>query len=159
MESDNQNVSPIEVRAIADPEVEETVRMWRRSRENVQPALEARLGYSPDDDDAFFTNILLQECEVWIAIRATSPIGFLALDGNSIEQLFTDPLEQRKQIGSSLLELAKSRSPTGLQLRTHQANTGARAFYEKKGFRAVEFGISPPPESEPDVRYEWNDRT
>jgi hypothetical protein len=40
-------------------------------------------------------------------------------------------------------------------LATLQVNLPARAFYEKNGFKAIEFGISPPPESEPDVKYEW----
>ena len=30
----------------------------------------------------------------------------------------------------------------------------SRAFYEKHGFRAVRFVVSPPPESEPDVEYQ-----
>ena len=38
---------------------------------------------------------------------------------------------------------------------THQQHAQARAFCEKHGFRAVKFGISPPPESEPDVEYHW----
>ena len=156
LDSDTLIVRRIEIRRIEESEIETTVRMWRRSREDVQPALEARMGYSPADDLEFFTNILLQECEVWIAVRGTSPLGLLAIDGDSIEQLYIDPLEQRKQIGSSLLDLAKSRSPTRLRLHTHQANLGARAFYERRGFRAIEFGISAPPENEPDVRYEWN---
>ena len=31
----------------------------------------------------------------------------------------------------------------------------SRAFYEKRGFSAVRFGVSPPPESEADVEYHW----
>jgi hypothetical protein len=31
----------------------------------------------------------------------------------------------------------------------------ARSFYEKQGFVAVYSGVSPPPESEPDVEYRW----
>lgn len=38
---------------------------------------------------------------------------------------------------------------------THQKNSKARAFYEKWGLTAVRFGMSPPPESEPDVEYQW----
>jgi hypothetical protein len=40
-------------------------------------------------------------------------------------------------------------------LYTLQINTNARAFYERNGFRALKFGLSPPPESEPDVEYHW----
>jgi hypothetical protein len=42
-----------------------------------------------------------------------------------------------------------------LGLFTHQRNEKARRFYEARGFVAVRFGMSPPPENEPDVRYEW----
>ena len=57
--------------------------------------------------------------------------------------------------GTALLDEARRRSPGGLELHTHQQNASARAFYEKHGFEAVRFGISPPPESSPDVEYHW----
>jgi ribosomal protein S18 acetylase RimI-like enzyme len=40
-----------------------------------------------------------------------------------------------------------------MRLFTFQRNKAARSFYEKFGFRPVAFGISPAPESEPDVEY------
>jgi hypothetical protein len=42
-----------------------------------------------------------------------------------------------------------------LELHTHQENHAARQLYEKHGFRAVKFGLSPPPEGAPDVEYHW----
>jgi putative acetyltransferase len=149
-------MSQIEIRGIEEADIAETVRMWRRSREGVQFELEARLGYSPEDDLRFFTTILMKECEVWIAVRGDRPAGVLAINGDSVEQLYIDPVEQRRGIGTTLLDFAKDRSPARLQLHTHQTNIGARAFYESHGFHAVEFGVSSPPENEPDVRYEWN---
>jgi putative acetyltransferase len=140
---------------IDESDVETTVRMWRRSREGVQPELEARLNYSPEDDLDFFKNTLLKECCVWLATASNEPVGLLAINGDSIEQLYIDPIEQRKGIGTALLDFAKERSPALLRLHTHQANIGARRFYEKHGFYAVQFGVSPAPENEPDVRYEW----
>ena len=42
-----------------------------------------------------------------------------------------------------------------LRLYTFQCNVGARRFYERAGFAAVEFGNgSNNEESEPDIRYE-----
>ncbi len=146
----------IEIRPIDESDVETTVRMWRRSREGVQPELEARLNYSPEDDLHFFTNTLLNECSVWLAIASEQPVGLLAINGDSVEQLYIDPIEQRQGIGTVLLAFAKEKSPARLRLHTHQANTRARRFYEKHEFYAVQFGISPAPENEPDVRYEWN---
>jgi hypothetical protein len=42
-----------------------------------------------------------------------------------------------------------------LELHTHQENYAARRLYEQHGFRAVKFGLSPPPENAPDVEYHW----
>src|SRR5215468_3833881 len=46
-------------------------------------------------------------------------------------------------------------SSTALETQTHQENRPARAFYERHGFVAVKYVISPPPESAPDVEYHW----
>jgi putative acetyltransferase len=152
-------MSQIAIRSLEESDVEVTVRMWRRSRDGVQPALEARMAYSPDDDLRFFTSVLQNECEIWLAVDGERPIGLLAIKGDSIEQLYIDPIEQQKGIGTRLVDFAKSRSADRLELHTHQTNAGARRFYEKCGFRAIEFGLSPPPESEPDIRYEWKVRS
>lgn len=146
----------IEIRPIEESDIEATVRMWRRSREGVQPELEARLKYSPMDDLKFFTETLLKQCLVWIAIAREQPVGLLAISEDSVEQIYVDPVEQRRGVGTMLLNFAKKKSPARLQLHTHQSNTGARNFYEQHGFRAVQFGISSAPESEPDVLYAWD---
>ena len=53
------------------------------------------------------------------------------------------------------INFAKQRSPEHVWLYTLQVNVNARAFYEKHGFVAEKFGVSPPPENEPDVEYHW----
>ena len=70
------------------------------------------------------------------------------------DRLFVDPPEWRKGWGTQLIVLAKRCHRTG-SLQTHQENYAARALYERQGFKAVKFGISPPPESAPDVEYHW----
>jgi hypothetical protein len=56
-----------------------------------------------------------------------------------------------------LLDKAFALSNGRLQLFTFQRNTGARSFYEVKGFRAVEFNDgSCNEEREPDIRYVWD---
>ena len=82
-------------------------------------------------------------------------LGYLALKGSYVDRLYVSPLQQRYGNGTALLKHAMERSPTGLELHTHQKNTQARAFYEKLGFVPVHYGISPPPENEPDVEYQW----
>ena len=66
-----------------------------------------------------------------------------------------DPLHQRCGVGSALLDHAKSVSPSGLELHTHQQNLRALAFYGKAGFVPVRWGLSPPPECVLDVELHW----
>jgi len=82
-------------------------------------------------------------------------VAYLAMKGSYIDRMFVDPGQWRKGWGTRLVVLAKGLSPNGLQLHTHQENHAARKLYEKHGFRAVNFGTSPPPESAPDVEYHW----
>lgn len=82
-------------------------------------------------------------------------MAYLAMNGSYIDRLYVDPTEWRRGWGSRLLSFAKRLCPAGLDLCTHQENYPGRAFYEKHGFKAVRFGISPPPECAPDVEYRW----
>ena len=138
-------------------ELEPVVALWRRSRDDVQPWLEARMGYSPEDDRRFFRTVILEQQEVWLALECEGGriLGFLALSPDFIEYLYVDPQAQRRGVGRALLLFAQERSPRQLCLYTHQRNLRARRFYEGHGFRAVALGVSPLPECEPDVRYRW----
>jgi hypothetical protein len=53
--------------------------------------------------------------------------------------------------------MSLSMAGEGFSNRRIEAGVGgvARSFYEKHGFFPVRFGISPPPESEPDVLSRW----
>jgi ribosomal protein S18 acetylase RimI-like enzyme len=77
------------------------------------------------------------------------------MENEFIDQLYIHPAYQRRGIGEALLNFARKQSPDHLWLYTLQDNVNARAFYEKNGFIAEKFGMSPPPESAPDVEYHW----
>jgi GNAT superfamily N-acetyltransferase len=62
---------------------------------------------------------------------------------------------QRRGVGRALLDHARGLSPEHLWLYTFQVNAIGRVFYEQNGFVALRFGVSPAPESEPDVEYHW----
>jgi GNAT superfamily N-acetyltransferase len=79
----------------------------------------------------------------------------MAMNGDFIDQLYIHPDHWRRGIGSALLEFARRQSPQHLWLFTLQVNLNARAFYERRGFTAEKFGVSPEPECEPDVEYHW----
>jgi GNAT superfamily N-acetyltransferase len=99
---------------------------------------------------------LLRETEAWVVRDSDTPIGFIALGDRSVEQLYLLPGSTGRGIGSRLIGLAQARSPDGLELWTFQVNVGARRFYERHGFRAVELTDgSANEEHEPDVRYVW----
>ena len=100
-------------------------------------------------------NDIAKENDVWVAVDGEA-LGFLAIKGERLGWLYVDPPAQGRGIGTALLDKAKSLSPSGLTLYTHQRNERARAFYERRGFRAIQFGVSPPPESEPDVLYRFD---
>jgi len=131
------------------------VDVWVRSRWDALPCLEERMGYSPEDNLRHFRDVIAMENDVWIACRDGRVVALMAQHDRCIDQLFVDPAHQGRGYGSALLAKARERSPGGLFLFTHRRNERARAFYEARGFHAVAFGVSPAPESEPDVRYEW----
>jgi GNAT superfamily N-acetyltransferase len=91
---------------------------------------------------------------MWVAERASTVVGVLALTDGWIDQLYLDPLVWRRGIGRRLVDIASQRQPNGLQLWTFQANTRARAFYEALGFTGVEHTDGAGNEERaPDVRY------
>jgi ribosomal protein S18 acetylase RimI-like enzyme len=107
------------------------------------------------DARRFFLDRVLPACEVCVAAQSGQLLGVLCLEAPWIRHFAIFPPNQRRGIGTALLQKARERSPTELRLFTFQRNEAARAFYEKHGFSAVAFGVSPAPELEPDVEYRW----
>jgi ribosomal protein S18 acetylase RimI-like enzyme len=145
----------ITLRRMREDEAAATCALWTRSKKRAYPWLAIEQARTPADDWGYFSGTLCQRCELWVALRGERIAGMMALDGAHVDQLFIDPADQGSGVGSALLAHAKTLHPRGLSLFTFQRNGRARAFYEARGFRAVRFGVSPAPESEPDVRYEW----
>ena len=146
----------VEIRRLRPEQLDMTVDVWVRARRDAQPWLEERMGYTDDQNLAHFRDVICIEHEVWTAVDGETVLGLMALTGGEIDQLHVAPEFQRHGVGSSLIERARELSPELLGLFTHQRNEKARRFYEAKGFSAIRFGMSPAPENEPDVRYEWH---
>jgi len=146
---------PLVVRPMADGEIDEVVLLWRITKRHAYPYLPLEQQYMLADDQAFFRSHILPQHAVWVAAQGGQLLGFLAIAGGYIDRLYVLPDHQRRGAGTALLARARALSPRELELATHQQNSQARAFYEREGFRAVRFGISPPPESAPDVLYRW----
>ncbi len=109
--------------------------------------------HTPDEDLFFIRDIVLPKQQVTGAEADERIVGFIAVNGGWVEQLYLDPAWTGQGIGSRLLTQATA----GLQvakLHCFQANTGARRFYERHGFRAEAFGDgSTNEEGLPDILY------
>ena len=145
----------IRIRRYRPEDLEETVAVWRASRDSDPYVASLHHHYTLPEETAFFRDKVAAQHNVWLAETDGRIVGLLAIKDDYVDRFYVAADLQRQGIGAALLEKARELSPSGLRLHTHVKNTSARAFYEKHGFKAVRFGVSPPPESEPDVEYRW----
>ena len=145
----------MKVRPLREDDVPATVALWHETRKDTYDFLETERGLTLVDSERYFEEVVRPGADLWVADDRGRLVGYLARKGSYIDRLYVHPRAQRSGIGTALLRMAQELSPDGLELHTHQENTKACRFYEKHGFRAVRFGVSPPPESAPDVEYHW----
>lgn len=111
--------------------------------------------HAPEEDRAFFRNHVFRTCAVWGAWDGGSLAGIIAFRDGWIDQLYVLPRAQGQGTGTALLQIAQASSPS-LSLWTFRRNARARAFYEARGFVAVqETDGSRNEEREPDALYRW----
>lgn len=130
---------------------EETVRMWRESKER---ALARKDIHSFEDHVSFLNNILSKDNKIYIAIYNTKVVGMIAFNESEINQLYIHIDYQGKGLGGRLLELAKINSKGRLTLFTFEVNHKAQHFYEKNGFKIIGRGYENE-ENLDDIKYEW----
>ena len=129
--------------------------LWRIARERALPDFQRKKGHFFYQDQDYFRDQILKKNKVWVVEVDEQIIAFIAIADSFIDQLYVHPDYWRQGIGEMLLNFAREKSPDHLWLYTLQVNVNARAFYEKNGFVPEKFGVSPLPESEPDVEYHW----
>ena len=144
------------IRPYTPADFDAITQLWRRGRELAFPEFMKTKGHSFEEDCAYFQSVILQETDVWVIENTSLVVGFMAIREDFIDQLYVSPDQQRQGIGTRLLAHARTLSPKRLWLHTFQSNLKGRTFYEKNGFVATNFGVSPAPESEPDILFEWN---
>jgi GNAT superfamily N-acetyltransferase len=137
-----------DVQAVAD--------LLVRSRRAAVGAIPATV-HSDAEAREWISTVVIPEREVWLMEDADSkPLAVLVLDGGWVDQLYVEPTCVGMGLGSRLIELAKSRRPTGLQLWTFVTNTGAQRFYRRHGFVMAETTDgSRNEEQAPDIRFVW----
>lgn len=145
----------VHLRRYTPGDLEPTVYLWHTSKRAAYPYIAVQQRYTLAEDTAYFRDVVTVQCVVWLAEVAGRLAGLIALQEDFIDQLYVAVEQQRRGVGTALLQKAREHSPAGLRLYTFQKNLSARAFYEKHGFQAVRYGVSPAPEHEPDVEYHW----
>ena len=141
------------IREYRDEDFDAVTILWRVAREKLLPEGETDTGHNFYEDQAYFWNEILKKNRVWVVEIDHRPAAFMAMENDFIDQLYVHPKAQRSGNGKALLAFARSKSSEHLWLYTLQSNVNAQAFYEKNGFVAEKYGISP--ENEPDVDYHW----
>ncbi len=129
--------------------------LWRLAREVSLPDFQRTKGHPFIEDRGYFQDFILPKNRVWVAATAGVPVAFMATRDDFVDDLYVHPDHWRRGVGTALLRHAQALSPEHVWLYTLQINVNARAFYEKHEFVAEKLGVSPPPESEPDVEYHW----
>lgn len=115
--------------------------------------------HPPDDVHAYVAERLVPSGAVCVAEHQGTIVGVVATsraEGISwIDQMYVRPGWVGQGVGSQLLVRVHQLLPRPIRLHTFQANTGARRFYERHGYIAVEFTDGQTNEERcPDVLYE-----
>ena len=141
-----------------EAEADAVAEVWHSAGREAYTFIDTWKRYSLEQARKGFRESIAAQCDVWVAEIDGVIVGYMALNGSYLDRLYVSPSRQREGIGTSLLRQAMKLSPSGLELHTHQKNAHACAFYRKNQFVAVAHGVSPPPESEPDVEFHWRPR-
>jgi ribosomal protein S18 acetylase RimI-like enzyme len=115
--------------------------------------------YTDEEIQSWVAASLVPSGDVILASANGETVGVmatkLACDCSWITQMVVDPAHVGHRIGSSLLAHALRILQPPIRLYTFQANTGARRFYERYGFRAIRFTDGRANEEHcPDILYE-----
>ena len=147
----------LQIRSARPSDAARVARCYLASRKTLLPY--APLPHSDTEVLAWMQDQLLPTGGVTMALESGAVLGFIALgerDGSHwIDQLYVHPARLRRGIGSTLLQLQLGRLQGTVRLYTFEPNRGARAFYERHGFKPLGFGDGSNNESRcPDVLYE-----
>jgi GNAT superfamily N-acetyltransferase len=93
--------------------------------------------HTEEEDRWFIENVVLKEWAVTVAEGDMGIVAFLAQQREEVRLLYTHPDFIGTGPGSLLIEGAKRSGEAALELSCFQANTYARRFYERHGFKAI----------------------
>jgi putative acetyltransferase len=126
--------------------------LYLRSRRTAMPWLPSM--HDEAETLWWMRQIVLAGQDVIVAQDGDRLLGFAALDGPWLEQLYVDSDAQGSGVGRALLAAVKEARPDGFCLRVFTRNTRARLFYESLGYVLIEQSDgSQNEENEPDCTY------
>jgi GNAT superfamily N-acetyltransferase len=145
---------PVHLRPARTEDAEALASIHHRSREAAMPWIP--LVHALTETQGWMRGIVLPHQWVLVAERQGRPVGFAAVEGDWLEQLYVEPQAIGTGVGRPLLDAVKAERPDGLSLYVFTRNTRARRFYEAAGFVLVaESDGSGNEEREPDCMYRW----
>ncbi len=120
----------------------------------------APLAHTEADTREWVRTVLIPKRTVFILIEGVHPRAIMALYVGSgaawIDQLYVKPGYTSRGHGWALLSVAQKILAPPVRLYTFQENHGARRFYERAGFVAIQFDDGSGNEERcPSVLYEW----
>jgi GNAT superfamily N-acetyltransferase len=118
------------------------------------PAIPAPV-HSDDQIRLWFRQVVLAQCDVWVAVHSAHIRGVMVVTTGWIEHLYIAPEWTGRGIGARLVRQAQKVAVGPLELWTFASNTGAARFYERHGFVQVDRTDGDNEEGEPDIRYRW----
>jgi putative acetyltransferase len=124
----------IAIRPSSPPDLPALFQIWDK-------AVRATRSFLPQEDLDFYARQVRDDYlpfhSFWVATGDNGdPKGFMGMTGAKIDALFVDPSCHGRGIGRALVDHAAALAGD-LTVDVNEQNTGARAFYEKLGFRLI----------------------
>ena len=150
--------SPVIFRAATSSDADAIGDVYQASFKTFLPY--AMQAHTDESVRRWIANHLIPKTDVSVALLDGEIVGMMALIRDEIagwiDQLYLHPRAVGQGIGSQFVTNAKTTLGSPIRLYTFQANQGARRFYERHGFTAIDFSDGARNEEKcPDVLYEW----
>lgn len=146
-----KRLAAIEIQPYHPSYAEETVAMWRSSKEK---AIGQKEVHSFEDHVHFLNQVLSKDYQIYLAFQDGHLAGLVVFNSVELNQLYVANEYQGQGIGEGLLAVAKRHSSGSMFLYTFEVNKNAQNFYKKHGFVEVGRGYENE-ENLPDIKYEW----
>ncbi len=141
----------ITIRQALGPDTPAVAKLFARTCRESLPFLQVL--HTPEEDLAFFGG-LVATGGVTVAAENGTLLGFMAESPGWIEHLYLAPEAQGRGLGARLVSQAQGRQDR-LELWCFAQNLGARAFYERMGFRPVRETEGENEQGLPDILFRW----